>query len=69
MPRDVEARAALAKTALALYADGKTLVQIASELEVSYGKAHALVKEAGGTMRRRGGPKKLMNDGANPSST
>jgi DNA-binding transcriptional regulator LsrR (DeoR family) len=54
--RDPEGRKALAIIALAMYTDGQTLVQIAEKLEVSYGKVHALIKEAGGEMRRRGGP-------------
>jgi hypothetical protein len=56
--RDPEARKALAEQALELYTSGKTLEDVARRLEVSYGKAHALVKEAGGTLRRRGGPKR-----------
>ena len=58
MRRGSEARKELAEQARTLYDEGLTLVAIAAQLEVSYGKAHALVKEAGGTMRRRGGPAK-----------
>lgn len=54
--RDPEARAELAQQALIWYKEGHTLMRVAKELGVSYGKAHALVKEAGGEMRRRGGP-------------
>jgi hypothetical protein len=54
--RDSDERRALAKRARRMYDDGKTLVEIARELETSYGTAHALVKEAGGQMRKRGGP-------------
>jgi hypothetical protein len=56
--RDSEARKELAARAAALYAEGKTLVEIAKELEVSYGKTHALVKEGGARMRTRGGPRR-----------
>lgn len=37
------------------YAAGHTLVQVADELGCSYGKAHALVKEAEVPIRPRGG--------------
>jgi hypothetical protein len=36
------------------YTSGLTLMQVADELSVSYGKAHALVKEGGGAIRPRG---------------
>jgi len=53
------ARAELAQQALTLYQDDKlTLMQVADKLAVSYGKAHSLIKEAGGTMRKRGGKTK-----------
>lgn len=57
--RDPEARKVLAEQARELYDTGKTLEVVARKLEVSYGTAHALIKEAGGTMRKRGGPKKV----------
>lgn len=47
-------RADEATLALEFYERGHTLVEVAKLLGCSYGKAHALVKEAGGTPRRRG---------------
>jgi DNA-binding transcriptional regulator LsrR (DeoR family) len=56
--RDPEARKELAARAAQMYIAGQTLVQIAEQLEVSYGKAHALAKEGGARMRTRGGPRR-----------
>lgn len=48
------ARKALAERAGVAYAAGHTYVEVADELGVSYGKAYALVKEAGVATRPRG---------------
>lgn len=52
------ARIMLSRQVLDWYEDGHTLVECGAEFGISYGKAHALVKEAGGTPRRRGGRRK-----------
>lgn len=48
------ARKALAARAGESYEAGHTYMEVADELGVSYGKAHALVKEAGVAARPRG---------------
>jgi len=48
------ARKGLAEVAAKSYTDGHTLEQVAEEMGFSYGKAHALVKEGGATIRPRG---------------
>lgn len=50
-----KARADQAETAAKSYLEGHTLMQVAEEMGVSYGKAHALVGEGGATIRPRGG--------------
>lgn len=48
------ARALLAGRARSEYETGLTVMQVAEELSVSYGKAYALIKEACGSIRPRG---------------
>lgn len=48
------ARKELAGQAATSYELGHTLMQVADEMGVSYGKAHALTKEGGATIRPRG---------------
>lgn len=49
-----EAREAMRAQAKQLYDEGYNLVTVASKLGISYGKAHALLKEAGVQSRARG---------------
>lgn len=48
------ARKLLAEDARRRYESGLTVVQVAVELECSYGKAYSLIGEAGGSIRPRG---------------
>lgn len=49
-----EARVAMRAEVERLYDEGYNLVTISTKLEISYGKAHALLKESGVTPRARG---------------
>ena len=42
------------ESARSLYDTGYTVRQVATALDVSYGAAHRLLRESGGTLRKRG---------------